>query len=87
MKSKQLTLQIEQGMHMRPAGVLAAVAGKFPCEVSLEIGAESINAKSIMMIMAAGIKRGTQLRVVCDGEREDEALAAVAGAIEDGLGE
>ena len=87
MKEKEVVLQNEQGLHMRPAGVLCTVAGKFPCEITLDLQDKKVNAKSIMMIMAAGIKRGTKMRVICNGEQEEEALTAVCSAIEDGLGE
>ena len=72
---------------MRPAGTLAAVAGKYSCSIEIEANGKIIDAKSIMMIVSAGIRRGTQLTVICDGENEADALAAVCGAIESGLGE
>ena len=35
------------------------------------------DAKSPLMIMAAGIKHKTELEIVCDGENEDVALEDV----------
>ena len=32
-------------------------------------------------------KCGTMIEVICDGEREEEALAAIVQAVESGLGE
>ena len=37
--------------------------------------------------MAAGLKCGTKVKVVCDGLDEDEALRAVCEAIKSGLGD
>ncbi len=37
--------------------------------------------------MSAGIKSGAQITLVCDGEDEDAAMAALTEAIESGLGE
>ena len=40
-----------------------------------------------MHIMAACIKVGSEIDVVCDGEGENEALAEAAEMIESGFGE
>ena len=37
--------------------------------------------------MAAGIKSGTEINLICDGEDEEEALKTLSEAIESGLGE
>ena len=37
--------------------------------------------------MAAGIKCGTEITLICDGEDEEEAMKTVSQAIEGGLGE
>ena len=87
MKKGNVILRLRNGMHMRPAGVLAAVAGRYSCSIEIETNGTIINAKSVMMLVSAGIRSGSQLTVICDGENETDALAAVCGAIESGLGE
>ena len=37
--------------------------------------------------MAAGIKSGTEITLICDGEDEQAALDALVALIESGLGE
>lgn len=37
--------------------------------------------------MAAGIKCGTEINLICDGPDEEEALKTLSEAIESGLGE
>lgn len=44
-------------------------------------------AKSVLNVMAAGIKCGTEITVACDGPDEEEALKTITEAIESGLGE
>lgn len=87
MVSKTLTVTNPSGLHLRPAGVLSQTAMKFKCDVIIECGEKRIVAKSVLNVMAAGIKCGTEINVICDGEDEAEALATIAQAIEDGLGE
>ena len=46
-----------------------------------------VNAKSVMNLIAACIKFGAEIRIVCDGEDEEAALSEAAGMIESGFGE
>lgn len=87
MVSKKLTVVNAMGFHMRPATVFAGAMGKYPCSVTLKVGGNNIDGKSLMNIIAACIKCGTDVEVVCDGERENEALAEAVSMIESGLGE
>ncbi|MDR3757175.1 HPr family phosphocarrier protein [Enterocloster sp.] len=85
--SKTLTVVNPSGLHLRPAGVLSQAAMKFKCDVIIECGDKKIVAKSVLNVMAAGIKSGTEINLICDGEDEEEALKTLSEAIESGLGE
>lgn len=87
MISKTVTVVNPSGLHLRPTGVLAQTAMKFKSDVILEYEEKRINAKSVLSVLAAGIKCGAQIKVVCSGEDEAEALETVSQAIEAGLGE
>lgn len=50
-------------------------------------GEKRLQAKSVLNLMSAAIKCGTEITVECDGEDEAEALKTVVEAIESGLGE
>lgn len=64
----------EQGLHMRPAGVFAKEMTKFSCAVTLDVAGKKINAKSVMLIIAACIKCGAEVTVECDGADERRLL-------------
>ena len=87
MVSRTLTVTNPSGLHLRPAGVLSQTAMKFKSDVIIECGEKRIVAKSVLNVMAAGIKCGTEINVICVGEDEAEALETLAQAIADGLGE
>lgn len=87
MIAEKVTIKNEQGLHMRPAGVLAKVAAKYPCDVKLITGEKEINAKSIMMIIGGCIKCGMDVEIVCNGEQEEEALEEIKALVESGFGE
>ena len=87
MLSKTLTIVNPSGLHLRPAGVLSQTAMKFKCDVLIECGEKRIIAKSVLNVMAAGIKCGTEINLICDGEDEAAAMETLSQAIESGLGE
>lgn len=87
MVSKSTKIVNAQGLHMRPAGEFAKEMGKFQSAVTLDIAGKKVNAKSVMLIIAACIKCGTELVVECDGPDENEALAKALEMIDSGFGE
>ena len=66
---------------------MSQTAMKFKCDVIIECGEKKIVAKSVLNVMAAGIKCGTEITLICDGEDEAEAMKTLTEAIESGLGE
>jgi phosphocarrier protein len=60
---------------------------KFKCDVIIECGEKRVIAKSVLNVMAAGIKCGTEITLICDGEDEADAMDTISKAIESGLGE
>lgn len=87
MISKTLTVVNPSGLHLRPAGVLSQTAMKFKSDITIECGEKKIVAKSVLNVMAAGIKCGTEITLICDGEDEQVAMDTLSQAIESGLGE
>ena len=81
MIKRDITISNKLGLHARASAKLAKMAGSFPCEVWITRGDRRVNAKSIMgvMMLAAGI--GTPVTLETEGEREDEAMAALEGLI------
>jgi len=76
-----------QGMHMRPAQMFVAEMAKYNSNVSIVFGGKTVNAKSIMHLMAACIKQGSEIEIRCEGEQEEEALKAAVALVEAGLGD
>lgn len=87
MVTGEVDVMNESGLHLRPAGVLTQTCIKFKSNIYLYNGDRKIVAKSVLNVMAAGVKQGAHLHVECDGPDEKEALQAVIEAISTGLGE
>ena len=87
MVSKQTRISNPMGMHMRPAGMFANAMMKLDSDVNLVANGKTVNAKSIMNLIAACIKCGTEVEVQCSGPDEEAALMEAVRLIESGLGE
>ncbi len=87
MTSKTLTITNAQGFHMRPAGAFAAAMAKFNSNVTIKFNGSDVNGKSLMNIIAAGIKCGSTIEIVCDGDDENAALDSAVALVESGFGE
>jgi phosphocarrier protein len=80
-----VTIENETGLHARPATEISKVAMKYKCDVNLIANGKNINAKSPLMIMAAGIKSKTEIEIVCDGEDEQSALEELKSTFENNI--
>ena len=87
MVSKFLTVPNAQGFHMRPASNFAAAMAKYPCNVTIKFKGNKKKKKSVLNLVAACMKCGSDIELICDGEQENEALAEGAKMIEGGFGE
>lgn len=87
MVSKLTKVTNEMGFHMRPANVFVTVMTKYTSNINIIVGDKKINGKSIMNIMAACIKCGTEITVECDGADEQAMLDEAIALIESGFGE
>ena len=75
------------GLHLRPAGILCKEAMKYKASVQFSFRDSVANAKSVLSVLGACVKCGDEIEFICDGEDEQDALAALVAAVEGGLGE
>lgn len=74
MVKETFVIENEAGLHARPATEISKIAMKYKSNINIVVNEKTINAKSPLMIMSAGIKSKTKLDIVCDGEDEKEAI-------------
>ncbi len=87
MVSKKILIQNASGLHARPASILAKEASQCKCDVTINVGTKIVAVKSVLNIMAAVIKKGTEIELVCEGEDEVASLEKLSALIEEGFGE
>lgn len=76
-----IVIENETGLHARPATEISKEAMKFKSDIKFIVNGKTANAKSPLMIMAAGIKSKSEMEIICDGEDEEEALEGVKTVI------
>ncbi|ADT88519.1 fused PTS fructose transporter subunit IIA/HPr protein [Vibrio furnissii] len=78
------------GLHARPGAMLVAEAKKFESNIkvsNLDGDGKAVNAKSLMKVIALGVKHGHQLQFTAEGPDAAQALESIGAAINSGLGE
>ncbi len=85
MKSFTYTITDPQGLHARPAGLLAKAAVGYKSAISLEVGGNKSDAKRLMAIMRLAAKAGMEVTVTCDGPDEDAAAEGLQKFFQENL--
>ena len=60
------TVKDENGVHARPAGLLARRAQAFPFDITIECNGRKASLKKLLALMGLGIKKGDTVRVFAD---------------------
>lgn len=87
MVSQRTVIKNTTGLHLRPAGLFCKTAVQFKSKITFRFKDTTANAKSVLSVLGACIKKGDEIELMCEGEDEREALAEMIRIIEDGLGE
>ncbi|NDY57768.1 HPr family phosphocarrier protein [Desulfovibrio sulfodismutans] len=77
-QSMTVSVLNEQGLHARPAAILAREAQRFPCDVRIAQNGDDVDAKSILDILTLAAGYGANLDIVATGPQADEAVAHLA---------
>ena len=85
--NKTVVVDNPQGLHARPAYLLAQMAEQFKSQVELIKDGERIDAKSILSILTLGAAEGTEITVEAKGEDAETAVEALCRLIEEGFPE
>ena len=81
MVSRCATVAHPQGLHMRPAQIVGNSMGKYPWVVAIPTEGRQINGKSILSVLSACIRQGSEIEIRCSGEEEQAALEEAAALI------
>ena len=79
---KSFVVRSAAGLHARPAGRLASIAGRFESEISLGRGDEWVSGSSVLSILCLAATQGTVLSVRAVGADAEQAVMEVGALIE-----
>ncbi|MFP2503966.1 fused PTS fructose transporter subunit IIA/HPr protein [Enterobacteriaceae bacterium RIT711] len=88
--SADFQIRNEHGLHARPGTVLVNTIKQFNSEITvtnLDGTGKPANGRSLMKVVALGVKKGHHLRFTAVGEDAELALKAIGEAVAAGLGE
>lgn len=86
MVKEKIVVSSALGIHLRPAGAMCDAAIKYDSNITFTYGVgKTANAKSVISILAAGVKCGEEIELIAEGVDEQEAVEAVAVAFRESL--
>lgn len=85
MIKKEVVIKNKIGLHARPAALFVQTANKFISEIMVKKGNSTINAKSIMGIMALGVSHGETIEIIVDGPDEENAIQELEDLVDNKL--
>ena len=82
MTEQMVTVSNRAGIHARPAAVLVQAVKNFKASIYFEKGNDRINAKSIMGILTLAAGYNTEIKIIAEGEDEQQAVETLARLFE-----
>jgi multiphosphoryl transfer protein len=80
---RTVMVTLRQGLHARPAALLARRAKSCGAQISLAAHGRTADARSVVAIMALGVRQGDELIVRAVGHEAAQAVAGVMDALEE----
>jgi multiphosphoryl transfer protein len=80
-----LIVTLRQGLHARPAALLAQRAKSFGAQATLAAHGRTANARSVVAIMALGVRQGDELTLQASGVDAAKAVASLVAGIHEAL--
>ena len=87
MVSREVVVGIRQGLHARPADLLAREARKWQSRIELSNASQRVDGKSILELLTLAAEAGTRLVVEATGPDAREALEAIGGLFDSNFNE
>ena len=82
---RTLIVSLRQGLHARPAALLAQRAKSFAAQITLAAHGRTANARSVVAIMALGVRQGDEISIRASGTDAARSVASLAAGIQEAL--
>lgn len=82
---KDVVVQNQVGLHARPATFFIQKANEFKSSIWVEKEERRVNAKSLLGVLSLGVVGGTSIKIIADGNDEEESVESLVNLIESGF--
>ena len=83
----EVMVQNQVGLHARPATFFIQKANEFRSTIWVEKEERRVNAKSLLGVLSLGIVGGTTIRIIADGQDENQAVESLVKLVQSGFAE
>lgn len=91
MVARRTVVVNETGIHARPASNLIHCARQYTSKIMIRNvsrgNTAAVSAKSIVMVLSIAAGKGSEIEITAEGDDEQQAVDALIGFVESGLGE
>ncbi|OEU69540.1 MAG: phosphocarrier protein HPr [Desulfovibrio sp. S3730MH75] len=78
MSKKTITIQAEDGLHVRPASEFVKMAKGFESDIKVSVDGKSANAKSLFKLQLLELAKGADVLIEAAGSDEQEAVETLS---------
>jgi len=82
MVEREVQVKLKTGLQARPAALFVQEANRFTSDIYLEKDGRKVNAKSIMGLMSLAVNSGAVIKLIADGNDEEQALQELSEYME-----
>ncbi len=82
MQERVFRIKNKLGLHARPAALFVQTVNKFNCKIRVVKNDEMVDGKSIMGLLTLAAGCGSEIKVIIEGEKEEEVLDKINELIE-----
>lgn len=87
MKTIDITVKHQVGLHARPASLFVKTSQRYDSSITVTYDKKTVNAKSILSILGLGVTKGANISIAADGADADDALKSLKELVENNFGE
>lgn len=77
MVEAKVVVRNKVGLHARPAAMFVQEAMRYKSKITVEAAGKKADGKSILQVLALGVKAGQEIIVRADGQDEEEAVQSL----------
>ena len=84
---REVVIQNKEGLHFRPIMRFVDLASKFQCQIQVHCNDREADGRSPLELLMLVGTQGSTVRLLTDGEDEQEAIVGLCRLVESGFGE